>query len=332
VELQGFVEDTGMSEPVTVRGREVDSIAVIGTGFIGMGWAITFARAGITVRAHDSDPAALAQLPSRVERATARMERAGWINASAGNALRERIRCCEALDETLNSVQYAQESVPEDLALKQATLHQLDRRLPPEVIIGSSTSGLPMTRIAEHTSHPERCVVAHPTNPPHIVPLVEIVPGERTAAETTTFVRALMEAIGQSPIVCHKEVPGFVLNRLQMALEREAFALARAGVASVADIDRTISEGLGLRWSLLGPFLVEETNANDIRDDLTKFGPALNELFADVCGPFGGLGPDDVDRAEEGVRELMSGRSHDDLIAYRDELVLRIRALKREYS
>jgi 3-hydroxyacyl-CoA dehydrogenase len=189
-----------------------------------------------------------------------------------------------------------------------------------------------MTSMAEGTRHPERCVVVHPTNPPHIVPLVEIVPGARTTPETVRFARALMEAAGQSPIVCRKEVLGFVLNRLQFALEREAFALARAGVASVADIDRTVSEGLGLRWALIGPFLVEETNAGSIREDLTKFGAAIEELFDDVCAPFDGLRDEDIDRAEEGVRELLRGRGHDDLIAYRDELVLRTRAMKAAWA
>jgi len=293
-----------------------------------MGWAIVFARAGLTVHAHDADAAALGQLPDRIARATALMERSGWLDAGGRAALLGRVRCCADLEGALAGVQYVQESVPEDLALKRAAMEELDRRLSPEVIVGSSTSGIPMTPMAQRTRYPERCVVVHPTNPPHIVPLVEIVPGERTAPDTVRFARALMEACGQSPIVCRKEVPGFVLNRLQFALEREAFLLARMGVASVADIDRAVSEGLGLRWALIGPFLVEETNAGSIRDDLTKFGAAIDELFTEVCGPFDGLRDEDIDRAEEGVRELMAGRSHDDLVAFRDEVVLRLRALK----
>jgi 3-hydroxyacyl-CoA dehydrogenase len=317
---------------MNIENRSVERVAIVGTGYIGMGWAIVFAHAGLTVLAHDADAAALARLPGRIAQAAARMEGAGWLRPEEAASLRERITCCAAPDEALAGIQYVQESVPEDLALKQAAIELLDRRLPPDVVIGSSTSGIPMTSMARNTRHPERCVVVHPTNPPHIVPLVEIVPGERTAPETVTFARALMEAIGQSPIVCWKEVPGFVLNRLQFALEREAFALARAGVASVADIDLTVSDGLGLRWALIGPFLVEETNANNIRDDLTKFGAAIDELFAEVCGPFDGLRDEDIGRAEDGVRELMRGRGHDELIAYRDELVLRIRALKEAWQ
>ena len=152
-------------------------------------------------------------------------------------------------------------------------------------------------------------MVVHPTNPPHIVPLVEIVPGERTSAATVDTARNLIEAVGQQPIVCQKEVPGFVLNRLQFALEREAFYLAREGVASVADIDRAVSEGLGLRWALMGPFLVEETNAANVRDDLTKFGPAIQELMEIVCRPFAGP-TSGGHRQRRGRRERANGHPH----------------------
>jgi 3-hydroxyacyl-CoA dehydrogenase len=189
-----------------------------------------------------------------------------------------------------------------------------------------------MTEIAARTTHPDRCVVVHPTNPPHIVPLVEVVPGQATSQSTVEFARGLMESVGQCPIVCQKEIDGFVLNRLQFALEREAFYLAREGVASVADIDRCVSEGLGLRWALLGPFMVEETNGANIRDDLSRFGPAIRYLMSDVCRPFDPLLPSDIDDAEQGVRELMGTRTHEELLAYRDQLCLQIRGLRAEWQ
>src|SRR5262249_18148180 len=153
------------------------------------------------------------------------------------DALQARIRYEMDLEAAVAGADYVQEAVPEDLAIKQAVYEDVDQLAGEHVVIGSSTSGMPMTRVAERTARPERCVAVHPTNPPHIVPLVEIVPGKRTAPETVTFARDLMAALGQSPIVCFKEVPGFVLNRLQFALEREAFYLMREGVASAADID-----------------------------------------------------------------------------------------------
>lgn len=317
---------------MNVGGRAIERVAVVGTGFIGLGWSIVFARAGLEVRAFDADTVQLERFGERLKEAIALLQRVNWVAEAEIVRVVDRIQCLTDLEDALAGVQYVQESVPEDLERKQAVFEELDRRLPSDVVIGSSTSGLPMTRIAQRARHPERCVVVHPTNPPHIVPLVEIVPGERTAPDTTDFVRDLMEAVGQSPIVCRREIAGFVLNRLQFALEREAFYLAREGVASVADIDRAVSDGLGLRWALLGPFAVEETNAESIRDDLTKFEAAIRILFGDVCRPFDGPTPADIDRAEEGVREIMGHQTHDDLMAYRDELVLRIRRLKAGWT
>jgi 3-hydroxyacyl-CoA dehydrogenase len=317
---------------VEIAGRALEQVAVIGTGFVGFGWTVVFARAGLEVRAHDADAGQLERLKERVADATTHLEQVGWPAGPDGGRIPERVRYFTDLDEALSGAGYVQESVPEDVVHKQAVFAEIDGRAPESVVIGSSTSGIPMTTIAKRVRHPERCVVVHPTNPPHIVPLVEIVPGERTAPTAVEFTRDLMVAVGQRPIVCRKEIAGFVLNRLQFALEREAFYLAREGVASVADIDRAVSDGLGLRWALLGPFLVEETNAESVRDDLEKFGPAIEDLFKGVCRPFAPLSARDIDRAEEGARELMADRTHDELIAYRDALVLRIRAMKDEWE
>jgi L-gulonate 3-dehydrogenase len=311
-----------------IANKPLNSVTIVGTGLIGLGWCVVFAKAGLEVHAYDADATQLDRLRGRLANAADLLHRVGWLSQNDIPALIGRVTYFTDLDDALAGVGYVQESVPEDPKRKKAIFEEIDRRSPADVVIGSSTSGIPMTAIAERTRHPERCVVVHPTNPPHMVPLVEIVPGKRTSQATVDFARSLMEAVGQSPIVCRKEVPGFVLNRLQFALEREAFYLARQGVASVADIDRAVSEGLGLRWALMGPFMVEETNADNIRDDLTKFGPAIQKLMETVCRPFDGISPEDVDGAEIGVHELMASRTHDDLLAFRDELVLRIRALK----
>ncbi|HEV3312731.1 MAG TPA: 3-hydroxyacyl-CoA dehydrogenase NAD-binding domain-containing protein [Chloroflexota bacterium] len=317
---------------MNIVGKEIDRIAVVGTGLIGLGWSIVFARSGIETRACDPDQAQLDLLNSRLFGSLATMRKAGWIADPEIEATVARIHMSTDIAVALDGVGYVQECVPERLELKQEVFTELDQRLPAEVVIGSSTSAIPMSHIAQNTQHPERCVVVHPTNPPHVAPLVEIVPGELTTPETVEFARRLMEAVGQCPIICRKEIPGFVLNRLQFALEREAFYLAREGVASVADIDRVVSEGLGLRWALLGPFLVEETNGADVRDDLTRFSLAIDGLMAQVCKPFDKLTSDDVDRVEAGVHELMGDLSHDDLLAYRDELVLTLRRLKAAWK
>jgi ketoreductase RED1 len=222
-----------------------------------------------------------------------------------------------------------QESGPEQLATKQALFAELDRLAPAEAIVASSTSALPMTEIARDTSRPERCIVAHPTNPPYIVPLVEVVPGKRTAAETTAAALRFLASVGQNPIVCRKEIHGFVLNRLQMALLREALHLHREGVASAADIDRVVTDGLALRWAFLGPFAVEHTNADSLEDDLTKFGDVIGHLFAALTNDPRRPDADDVARLTIELDEIAGGRTHDELVAYRDHMAQALRALKR---
>jgi 3-hydroxyacyl-CoA dehydrogenase len=313
-------------------GARVDRIAVVGGGLIGLGWAIVFARAGIDVAVHDSIPGQEGVFRNRLRHSLESMRRAGVVSSKAAPAIRKRIAWHAGLERALDGAGYVQECTPESIAGKQRVFAELDARIGPEVVLGSSTSTIPMTTIAQDVAHAERCVVVHPTNPPHVVPLVEIVPGERTAAEVVTFAAELMRRVGQSPIVCRREIPGFVLNRLQFALEREAFHLAREGIASVADVDRAVSEGLGMRWALMGPFLVEESNAASIREDLTKFAPAIDDLMAQVCRPFAPLTGSDIDLAERGVAELMGERSHDQLLAFRDELILRLRALKSAWT
>src|SRR5439155_10119102 len=141
---------------------------------------------------------------------------------------------------------------------------------------------------ASETERPERCVVAHPTNPPDVVPLVEVVPGRRTSPATVRAAVDFLRRVGQTPMVCRKEIYGFVLNRLQTALLREALHLHREGVAGAADIDRVVTDGLALRWAFLGPFAVEHTNAASIEEDLTKFGPVIRALFDSLGDDYDG--------------------------------------------
>ena len=237
-------------------------------------------------------------------------------------------RTVATLAEAVAGVGWVQESGPEDLATKQALFAELDRLAPADAILASSTSALPMTAIARDVGRPERCVVAHPTNPPDVIPFVEVVPGERTGPETAAAAIDFLRAVGQTPILCRKEVYGFVLNRLQMALLREALHLHREGVASAADIDRAVTDGLALRWAFLGPFAVEHTNAASLEDDLTKFGTVIRSLFAELGDGYDGPTDDDVARLVQELDDIAGGRSHTTLVAYRDTMIERLRALK----
>jgi 3-hydroxyacyl-CoA dehydrogenase len=271
-------------------------VAVVGAGTIGSGWRRLFERAGLEVRVWDEDPAR---------------------------------RTAGTLAEAVEGAGWVQESVAEELPAKRALFAELDRVAPPRAILASSTSALPMSEIAAGCTLPGRCVVAHPTNPPDVVPLVEVVPGARTTAETTEAAVGFLRSLGQVPIVCRAEVHGFVLNRLQTALLREALYLHRLGVASAADIDRAVTEGLALRWAFLGPFAVEHTNAASLEDDLTKFGAVIRGLFDALGDGYDGPTEADVARLVAELEEISGGRSHTELVAYRDRMVERLRELKR---
>lgn len=307
------------------------AVALVGVGTIGRSWAIVFARAGIETRVFDAEPEARASFAATFDSVLDREQEAGMVSSEAREAIRAHVRSCESLEKAVEGVRYVQESVPEDLEAKRSVFASLDALTPPETVLASSASTFPMTEIAAATRRPERCVVVHPTNPPHLVPLVEIAPGERTAPEVADAAHAFMAALGQSPVRVRKEWFGFVLNRLQFALAREAFWLAKEGIASIADIDRCVSDGLGLRWAFLGPFGVEATNAGGVEEDLTKFRDGIRALMADVCRPYDGLDDDEIVSIADGVGEMFAGAAHADVVAYRDRMLAALRKLKNEH-
>ncbi len=235
------------------------TITVTGAGLIGRAWAIVFARAGLPVRLHDVDRAALHDALERIAVSLTELREAELITDPA--ALLNRIEPCESLPEALSGADYVQECGPEDLAIKRTMYTELERDAPHTAILASSTSGLPASHFTDHLDHPERCLVAHPVNPPYLVPLVELIPAPATEPATVERAEALMQEVGQEPIRVHGEIDGFVLNRLQGALLNEALRLYQKGHVSAEDIDKTMREGLGLRWSFMGPLETIDLNA-----------------------------------------------------------------------
>ena len=175
---------------------QIKRVAVIGTGTIGFSWTLVFSRAGLATRVYDADPKQLDSLRDRVAIGLAALRRAGRLTVGDLEAASNRVSYCADLASALEDADYVQESVPESLSLKQEVFEELDRRTPRATILGSSASALPMTEIARYTRHPERCIVAHPTNPPHLVPLVEVVPGVKTDPEVTHATYAFMKRLG----------------------------------------------------------------------------------------------------------------------------------------
>ena len=230
---------------------EVGCVAIVGAGTIGSGWAAQFLAAGLDVVGWDPAPDGEARMRRLVDAAWPALEEIGL----AGGASRERLRYAGTLAEAVAGADFVQESAFESTAVKVKLLGEIDAATPPEVVIASSTSGLDMSELQSQCARPERTVVGHPFNPVYMVPLVEVAPGRRTSEETVQWACRFYDAVGKSAVVCAAGLYGFLANRLQIAMFREALHMMVAGEATVEDLDRCISEGPGLRWAIMGPFL-----------------------------------------------------------------------------
>src|SRR6266516_3540983 len=302
--------------------------AIIGAGLIGRSWAIVFARAGWDVALHDAEP-------DQCERAKVLIE-AGLENLAAAGLLEEpgeataRVRIVKNLAQAVEHADFVQENVAETIEAKTAIFRELDRCAPADVVLASSTSAIVASRFTQQLTGRSRCLVAHPVNPPHLVPLVELVGAAWTSAQTIARAEEIYESIGQVPIVVRKEIDGFILNRLQGALVAEAFRLVGDGYVSPQDLDKTVKDGLGLRWSFLGPFETIELNApGGIADYCALYAGFYRRLQAAPAGPEV-FASENIERmlaqwSKDAGRERLEARSR-----WRDRRLAAPRAHKRE--
>jgi L-gulonate 3-dehydrogenase len=256
----------------------MEKIAVIGAGMVGRAWAIVFARAGRAVSLYDTDAGALENALVLIAGAANDLNREGLVEEDA-QAILGRITATTDLTAALKYAVYAQENAPEDLELKCDLYAQMDTVAPADTIMGSSTSGIRASEFSEHLKGRHRVLVAHPVNPPSVVPLVELAPAPWTDQACVAKVRALMVAVGQQPITVLKEIDGFILNRLQGALLNEAMRLVADGFVSTEDLDKTVKHGLGLRWSFMGPMETIDLNAPaGVPDYCGRYGPIYHQV------------------------------------------------------
>lgn len=263
-------------------------IAIVGSGLIGRAWATIFAEAGFEVALHDAVPAVVKGARAHIGKNLKELHGYGLVTDP--KAALSRIHMAVDLADALKGAVLAQESGPETLEAKQALFAEMDRLAPKSAILASSTSFIVASKFTEALKGRHRCLVAHPVNPPHLVPIVELAPAPWTAETVVLRAKAIYEKAGQVPIILRKEKPGFVLNRLQAVLLAEAFRIVGDGVCSPEDLDKTIRDGLGLRWSFMGPFETIELNApGGIPDYCTRYGPSLTRMADEAQGgePFG---------------------------------------------
>lgn len=264
-----------------------DKVAIVGSGLIGRAWAVVFARAGHPVTLYDPVDGAVTQAISLIEAGLPDLLDKQLLNGESVQAVRARISEAATLADALRDAVYVQENAPERLDVKQALYEQMDAVAGPETIFGSSTSAIPASAFTETLTNRARCLVAHPINPPHLVPLVELVPAPWTDPAVVADTRDLMGRVGQAPITLNKEIEGFVANRMQVALVAEAFRLVRDGVCSAADADTAIAAGIGLRWAFMGPFETIDLNAPG---GLADYCARFESLYTNIAAEQGGLG------------------------------------------
>jgi carnitine 3-dehydrogenase len=302
-------------------------VAVIGAGVTGASWAALFAAHGRPVRLYDEDPERSA---SGVERARTHIrflldhDMADPHQAETGV---RALRFCATLSEAVKEAAFIQEAVFENYEVKKAVFEAVDRHAPRQALIATSSSGLSISRIQTAARYPDRCLAGHPYNPPHLIPLVEIAPGTHTAPEAVETARRFYEIMGRAPVVLKRDVPGYLANRMSAALWREAINLVLDGVASVADVDRAIHLGPGLRWAVMGPHLLYHLGGGEggIRYHIEHLRAAKEAMWQDMTD-WKAMPAETTEVLEQG---LPGSTEIEALTQERDEMLVRvIRALR----
>lgn len=306
------------------------AVAIIGTGLVGRAWAIAFARAGCDCRLYDATPGAAEAALDRIAPLLADMVEAGLIEAA--EPVLARLHPVATIADALAGAAWMQESIPENVEIKRQVWPELDAAAPTTAILASSTSAIVPSLFTEHLKGRHRCVVAHPLNPPYLIPAAELVPAPWTDDATMTEAARIMESIGMAPIVMTRELDGFVMNRLQGALLEEAFRLVEGGYCSAEDVDRGLKHGLALRWSFMGPFETIDLNAPaGVRDYCVRYQHIYANLFpsmqrrADWTGEV--LGRVEAERRARVPEDQLDARQR-----WRDQRLMALAAHKKTAS
>lgn len=303
--------------------------AIIGAGFIGRAWAISFARAGHDVRIWDADAKALPLALAYIEGILPELVSEDLLLGQDPATVMARLHPVATLSEALADAEFVQENTPERLESKRRIFLDLDRAAPASAVLASSTSALLPSTFVEHIPGRTRCLVCHPINPPYLIPAVEVCPSPWTAPEVVDRTAAFMRSCGQAPLVMRREIDGFIMNRLQGALLEEAFRLVADGVAGVEEVDIGLREGLALRWSFMGPFETIDLNApGGVRDYAARYEGIYEAIFPSVQRRVNWSGPV-MDRIEGERMTSLPREALPDRQRWRDRRLMALLAHKR---
>jgi 3-hydroxypropionate dehydrogenase (NADP+) len=310
--------------------HNINKVACIGSGLIGQGWATLFAGRGYAVMMQDISEDRLQSAVEQIDLNLKLLEDHGILQKGKAGEAGKRILTTADLAEAVNNADYVQESVPDDYAAKKSVFKEMDAAAASDTILASSSSGLLMTEIQKVVTRPQRCVLVHPFLPVHLLPLVEIVGGKQTAPETVETTYNLMESLGKSPVRLKKEVSGYIVNRLQAAVLREAIDLVATGVARAEDVDRAFCTGMGMRDPFIGPFLRAHL-AGDGIEGFVEYYSESYRLRWESMATWSSISPPLGDAFIKGVNEMTVVRKHSlkKIKDWRDKMLLEVLKLDR---
>ena len=306
-------------------------VAVVGMGSIGRAWTISFLRAGFDVSVWNRNENVIDEALISIESVLSELADKGLLNGQHPHILMSRIQRCHTLAEAVKGATYVQENAAERLDVKQSIFQQMDASAETYAILATSTSGIVPSAFTERLRSRDRCIVAHPLNPPYLIPAVDIVPSPWTSQETVVKTLEIMKLCWQKPILMQHEDPGFITIRLQAMMYHECWRLVKSGLATPEDVDVAVREGLGLRWSFIGPFETADLNApGGIRDFVGRFGDYLKALYPND-GPVEWSGHL-LDRVEQARRSELPLERLKVRQAWRDRRLLALAAHKKEQA
>jgi 3-hydroxypropionate dehydrogenase (NADP+) len=304
---------------------KISKVACVGAGLVGQGWATIFLSRGLEVIMQDMSQEILNESMKHIWLNLSFLETKGLVQKENVEAGRDRIKTTTNIADACGHADYVQESVPDTYEIKKRVFREMDAAAPAHAILASSASGLLMTEIQEVTTRPERCVLVHPILPVHLIPTVEIAGGEKTSRTTIQEAREFMERMGKSPVVLRREVPGYIINRLQAALMREAIDLVDKGIASPEEVDKAFCRGSGLRDPVVGPFLRMHIAGNGIENFLKNYAQSYRYRW-ETMETWTTIPPSAIEAVVKGTRgmEIVCEKSLGEMSVWRDEMLVKI--------
>ena len=319
-----------------MKPEEIKRVACVGGGVIGSSWAIQFAMKGLDVVLYDINDEQLAKSQAQMHKSLDALEQFKAVTPQRRQEIADQVKLTTSMEEAVKDAQFIQESGPERLEIKRSILAQVEEFASPDAIYASSTSGLLVSDIAAQAAHPQRCVGAHPYNPPHLIPLVELTSGDKTDPELLQLAYDFYQSIGKEAVLLRKECPGFIANRLQLALYREVQDLVMRGVCSVEDADKALVYGPGLRWAIFGHNMIMQLgNPGGLTGMVQMLGNSGDRWLADMASWT--HQPDNwAEVAQPGVDQEMAnfpdhiGHTNEDCAKYRDQMLIELLKLHRK--